>query len=179
MVESKTDGTFMENLKLLLPEIRDASELGTVAQMVAGLSQENRELLAAVQASPYRLTTLEQLQEFPNNTEYFVLENNIKGAEELGWRYLAQHMDVLLLPELLDAIDPVPFGKHAMQEEQGCFTSYGYLILSGDDWQKERLPFDKQPEKKPSIREQLEQSKKKCANHSKPKPNQNKKTPEL
>ncbi len=176
MVESKRDGTLMENLKLLLPEIRDASELEAVAQMVAGLSQEDRDLLAAVQASPYRLTTLEQLQEFPNNTEYFVLETNIKGVEELGWRYLAQHMDVLMPPELLDAIDPVPFGKHAMQEEQGCFTSFGYLTLSGDDWEHKQ---EKQTEKKPTIREQLEQSKKECANHSKTLPNQNKKMPEL
>ncbi len=176
MVESKTDGTFMENLKLLLPKFDSESELETAAQMVAGLSQEDRDLLAVVQASSYRLTTLEQLQEFPNNTEYFVLEPGIRSLDELGWRYLAEHMDVLLPPELLDAIDPVPFGKHAMQEEQGCFTSYGYLILSGDDWEHKQ---EKQTEKKPSIQEQLEQSKKECANHSKPQPNQNKNTPEL
>ncbi len=176
MVESKTDGAFMEDLKLLLPEIRYASELEAVAQMVTGISRENRDLLAVVQASPYHLTTLEQLQEFPDNTEYFVLEPGIRGMDELGWRYLAQHMDVLLPPALLDAIDLVPFGKHAMQEEQGCFTIYGYLTLSGDDWEHKQ---EKQTEKKPSIREQLEQSKKECANHSKPQPNQNKNTPEL
>src|SRR5699024_9712058 len=83
-------------------------------------------------ARPYRLTTLEQFREFPANTEYFVLEPNISKVEDVGWRYLAQHLDVLLPPELLDAIDPVPFGNHAMQEEQGCFTSKGYLTLSGD-----------------------------------------------
>ena len=43
----------------------------------------------------------------------------------MGWRYLAQHLDVLLPPELLDAIDPAPFGKYAMQEEQGCFNQQG------------------------------------------------------
>ena len=51
---------------------------------------------------------------------------------DLGWRYLAQHMDMLLPPELLKAIDPVPFGKYAMQEEQGHFTEHGYISLSGD-----------------------------------------------
>ena len=56
----------------------------------------------------------------------------------MGWRYLAQHLDTLLPPELLDAIDPVPFGKYAVQEEQGCFTSRGYLTLSGDEWQHDR-----------------------------------------
>ena len=39
------------------------------------------------------------------------------SLNDLGWRYLAQHMDMLLPPELLKAIDPVPFGKYAMQEE--------------------------------------------------------------
>ena len=103
------------------------AELAAVAKAVAALPQEDRNLLAAVQESPYRLTTLEQFREFPANTEYFILESNISKVEDVGWRYLAQHLDVLLPPELLDAIDPAPFGKHAMQEEQGCFTSRGYL----------------------------------------------------
>lgn len=66
--------------------------------------------------------------------------------------------------ELLKAIDPVPFGNHAMREEQGCFTSKGYLTLSGDEWVHKR---EKQTEKKPSIKERLEQSRKECANQNK------------
>ena len=65
---------FIEHLKPLLPAGGDASELETAAQALAGLSLEDRDLLAAVQESPYRLTTLEQFREFPDNTEYFVLE---------------------------------------------------------------------------------------------------------
>ena len=67
----------MEHLKPLLPAGGDASELEAAAQALAGLSPEDRDLLAAVQESPYRLTTLEQFREFPANTEYFVLEPNI------------------------------------------------------------------------------------------------------
>ncbi len=154
MGADKNEVNFMEHLKPLLPAEGAARELEAVAQALADLSPEDRELLAAVQESPYRLTTLEQFREFPTNTEYFVLEQNINRTEDLGWRYLAQHLDVLLPPELLDAIDPVPFGNYAMQEEQGCFTKHGYLTLSGDDWQHER-PAEKQAEKKPSIRERL------------------------
>ena len=66
---------------------------------------------------------------------------------DLGWRYLAQRMDTLLPPELLKAIDPVPFGKYAMREEQGHFTEHGYISLSGDEWEHERPA---EPEKKPS-----------------------------
>ena len=129
-----------------LPEVRAA---------VAALSLEDRELLAAVQASPFKLTAPEQFKEFAANIDYFVFEPNIHGLNDLGWRYLAQHMDMLLPPELLKAIDPVPFGKYAMQEEQGHFTEHGYISLSGDEWNHER-PVE--PEKKPSIRERLEQS---------------------
>ena len=152
-------------------------ELAAVAKAVAALSPEDRELLAAVQESPFRLTTLEQFREFPANTEYFILEDNISKVEDVGWRYLAQHLDVLLPPELLDAIDPVPFGNHAMREEQGCFTSRGYLTLSGDEWEHER-PKEKQTEKKPSIKERLEQSRKECANQSKAQPHREKPAPE-
>lgn len=55
--------------------------------------------------------------------------------EDLGWRYLEQHLDLELSPALRAAIDPVPFGRQAMEEDRGCFTKYGYLSLSGDEWQ--------------------------------------------
>ena len=131
-----------------LPEVRAA---------VAALSPEDREVLAAVQTSPFKLTAPEQFKEFAANIDYFVFEPNIHDLNDLGWRYLAQHMDMLLPPELLKAIDPVPFGKYAMQEEQGHFTEHGYISLSGDEWNHERPA---EPEKKPSIRERLEQGKK-------------------
>lgn len=169
MAKSKTEVNFMEHLKPLLPAGGDASELEAAAQALAGLSPEDRDLLAAVQESPFRLTTLEQFREFPANTEYFILEPNIRKVEDVGWRYLAQHLDVLLPPELLDAIDPVPFGNHAMREEQGCFTSKGYLTLSGDEWEHER-PRERQTEKKPSIKERLEQSRKECATRARRSP---------
>ena len=162
MVENKT----LEHL----PEVRAA---------VAALSPEEREVLAAVQASPFKLTAPEQFKEFADNTDYFVFEPNIHDLNDLGWRYLAQHMDMLLPPELLKAIDPVPFGKYAMQEEQGCFTSKGYLTLSGDEWEHER-PREKQAEKKPSIKERLEQSRQECRNKNKAQaPHKGKSEPEL
>ncbi len=39
-------------------------ELAAVAKAIAALSQEDRDLLGAVQESPYRLTTAEQFLEF-------------------------------------------------------------------------------------------------------------------
>ena len=139
-----------------LPEVRAA---------VAALSPEDKELLAAVQESPFHLTAPEQFREFAENIVYFVFEPNIHDLNDLGWRYLAQHLDTRLPPELLDAIDPVPFGRYAMKEEQGHFTEHGYISLSGDEWQHEQTAdrSHREAEKKPSIRERLEQGKKECA----------------
>ena len=85
----------------------------------------------------------------------------------MGWRYLVQHLDVLLPPELLNAIDPLPFGNHAIQEGQGCFTNRGYLTLSGDECEHER-PREKQPEKKSSIWEWMDDAKRECAERKDP-----------
>lgn len=179
MFLSKTEAKLMEDLKAMLPHEGSPAEQVAALRALSALSPEDRDLLAAVQESPFRLTTLEQFREFPANTEYFILEANISKVEDVGWRYLAQHLDTLLPPELLDAIDPVPFGKYAVQEEQGCFTSRGYLTLSGDEWQHDR-PQAKQADRKPSIKERLEQSKQECRNKNKAQaPHKGKSEPEL
>lgn len=178
MAKSKSDIS-LNDLKAMLPHEGSPAEQVAALRALSTLSPEDRDLLAAVQESPYRLTTLEQFREFPANTEYFILEANISKVEDVGWRYLAQHLDTLLPPELLDAIDPVPFGKYAVQEEQGCFTSRGYLTLSGDEWQHDRSQA-KQADRKPSIRERLEQSKQECRNKNKAQaPRKGKSEPEL
>ena len=178
MAKSKSDIS-LNDLKAMLPHEGSPAEQVAARRALSTLSPEDRDLLAAVQESPFRLTTLEQFREFPANTEYFILEANINKVEDVGWRYLAQHLDTLLPPELLDAIDPVPFGKYAVQEEQGCFTSRGYLTLSGDEWQHDR-PQAKQADRKPSIKERLEQSKQECRNKNKAQaPHKGKSEPEL
>ena len=162
-----------ENKKIEnLPEVRAA---------VAALSPEDKELLAAVQESPFRLTAPEQFREFAENIDYFVFEPNIHDLNDLGWRYLAQHLDTRLPPELLDAIDPVPFGRYAMKEEQGHFTEHGYISLSGDEWQHEQTAdcSHREAEKKPSIRERLEQGKKECAGRQTQPQTKGKSEPEL
>ncbi len=156
------------------------AEQEAALRALAALSQEDRNLLAAVQESPYRLTSLEQFREFPANTEYFILESNINKMEYARLALSVGAPGCRFPPEkLLDAIDPVPFGKYAMQEEQGCFTSRGYLTLSGDEWQHDR-PQEKQTDRKPSIKERLEQSKQECMGKNKaPAPHKGKSEPEL
>ena len=67
-----------------------------------------------------------------------------------------------------------------MEDEQGFFTSYGYLSLSGDEWQHEHVTDrpHQEAEKKPSIRERLAAAKQECAKQQ-PRPAPEKKPPEL
>ena len=133
-------------------------ELAAVAKAIAALSQEDRDLLGAVQESPYRLTTAEQF--------CFVLEPHVQTMEALGWEYLEEKLTIDLTDDLRAAIDPAPFGRHALEEDRGCFISRGYLYPSGDEWQHDR-PQEKPADRKPSIKERLEQSKQECMGKNK------------
>ena len=137
-----TEPNFMEHLKSLLLAGGNASELEAAAQALAGLSPEDRDLLAAVQESPYRLTTLEQFWEFPANTEYFVLEPNIRKVEDVGWRSIWMSfcprscwMPVIPFPS---ATTPCGRNRTVLRAEA--------ISLSGDEWEHER-PRERQTEK--------------------------------
>ena len=141
-------------------------ELAAVAKTVAALSPEDRDLLAAVQESPYRLTTAEQFLEFEKNVDCFVQEPHVQTLEDLGWEYLEEKLTIGLTDDLRAAIDPAPFGRRAQEEDRGCFTSRGYLFPTGDEWQHDH-PQEKQADRKPSIKERLEQSKQECMGKNK------------
>ena len=150
-----------------------------VAKAIAALSQEDRDLLAAVQESPYRLTTVEQFLEFEKNVDCFVLEPHVQTLEDLGWEYLDEKLTISLTDDLRAAIDPAPFGRRALEEDRGCFASRGYLFPTDDPWQHDR-PQAKQANRKPSIKERLEQSKQECRNKNKAQaPHKGKPEPEL
>lgn len=77
-------------------------ELAAVAKTVAALSQEDRDLLAAVQESPFRLTTAEQFLEFEKNVDCFVLEPHVQTLEDLGWEYLEEKLTIDLTDALVN-----------------------------------------------------------------------------
>lgn len=106
-------------------------------------------------------------------------QNLFQTMEALGWEYLKEKLTIDLTDDLRAAIDPAPFGRHALEEDRGCFTSRGYLYPSGDEWQHDR-PQEKPADRKPSIKERLEQSKQECMGKNKePAPHKGKSEPEL
>ena len=117
--------------------------------------------------------------EFEKNADCFVLEPHVQTMEALGWEYLKEKLTIDLTDDLRAAIDPAPFGRHALEEDRGCFTSRGYLYPSGDEWQHDH-PQEKPADRKPSIKERLEQSKQECMGKNKePAPHKGKSEPEL
>lgn len=108
-----------------------------------------------------RFTDLERFHSYPWNTDYFAFDAAIKDDAALGWSWLHQQGLTEIPESCKDAIDPVPFGRHAREMEQGIFTDKGYLMPSGDEWQYERPATEH--EAKPSLKAKLEQSKKECA----------------
>ena len=123
-------------------------------------------------------TTAEQFLEFEKNVDCFVLEPDVKTLEDLGWEYLDEKLTIDLTDDLRAAIDSTPFGRRALEEDRGCFTSRGYLFPTDDAWQHDR-PQAKE-DRKPSIKERLEQSKQECRNKNKAQaPHKGKSEPEL
>lgn len=178
MAKSKSDIS-LNDLKAMLPQEGSIAEQEAALRALTTLSQEDRNLLAAVQESPFRLTTAEQFLEFEKNVDCFVLEPHVQTLEDLGWEYLEEKLTIDLTDDLRAAIDPAPFAQHALEEDRGCFTSRGYLYPSGDEWQHDR-PQEKQADRKPSIKERLEQSKQECMGKNKaPAPHKGKSEPEL
>lgn len=178
MAKSKSDIS-LNDLKAMLPQEGSSAEQEAALRALSTLSPEDQGLLAAVQESPFRLTTEEQFLEFEKNVDCFVLEPHVRTLEDLGWEYLEEKLTIGLTDDLRAAIDPAPFGRRALEEDRGCFTSRGYLFPTDDLWQHDR-PQAKQADRKPSIRERLEQSKQECRNKNKAQaPRKGKSEPEL
>lgn len=178
MAKSKSDIS-LNDLKAMLPQEGSSAEQEAALRALSTLSPEDQGLLAAVQESPFRLTTAEQFLEFEKNVDCFVLEPHVRTLEDLGWEYLEEKLTIDLTDDLRAAIDPAPFGRRALEEDRGYFTSRGYLFPTDDPWQHDR-PQSKQADHKPSIRERLEQSRQECRNKNKAQtPRKGKSEPEL
>ena len=68
MAKSKSDIS-LNDLKAMLPQEGESAEQEATLRALSSLSPEDRDLLAAVQESPFRLTTAKQFLEFEKNVE--------------------------------------------------------------------------------------------------------------
>ena len=112
-------------------------ELNFLAARLETLSAgERAELNAALQAPQSELSSIGKITDFPENVDYYVHLPEVHGPAQLGDYYLNRSGMVDMPEEWKRGIDTAQFGRYVAQQEHGVFTEYGYLVKSGDEWQK-------------------------------------------
>ena len=115
----------------------NVDELNFLAARLETLSAgERAELNAALQAPQSELSSIGKITDFPENVDYYVHLPDVHGPAQLGDYYLNRSGMVNMPEEWKGGIDTAQFGRYVAQQEQGAFTQYGYLVKSGDEWQK-------------------------------------------
>ena len=115
----------------------NVDELNFLASRLETLSTgERAELNAALQVPQSELFSIGRITDFPENVDYYVHLPDVHGPAQLGDYYLNRSGMVDMPEEWKGGIDTAQFGRYVAQQEQGAFTQYGYLVKSGDEWQK-------------------------------------------
>ena len=94
------------------------------------------ELNAALQNPKGSFESIGQIIDYADNVDYFLHLPDVQSPGQLGDYYLNRSGMVEMPEEWKAGIDVARFGEHIAQQEQGAFTPYGYLVRSGDEWQR-------------------------------------------
>ena len=115
----------------------DVDELNFLAARLGQLdAAEIAELNAALQNPRGGFENIGQIIDYTENVDYYVHLPDVRGDGQLGDYYLNRSGMVDMPEEWKAGIDAARFGEHIARQEQGAFTPYGYLVRSGDEWQR-------------------------------------------
>ena len=133
--------SYPEGQRLALPYdmvlAADVDELNFLAARLGQLdAAEIAELNAALQNPKGGFASIGQIIDFTENADYYVHLPDVHTAAALGDYYLNRSGMVDMPQEWKAGIDTAQFGRHISQQEQGAFTEYGYIVKSGDKWQR-------------------------------------------
>ena len=78
-----------------------------------------------------------QIIDFTYNVDYFVHIPEVHTTRDLGDYYLNKSGMVNMPDEWKGGIDLAAFGRNAAEQEKGAFTEYGYIMESGDEWERQ------------------------------------------
>ena len=116
-----------------------ASDVDSLNFLAARLEQLDPAELGKLNAALQQKQGFEnigQVIDFTYNVDYFVHIPEVQNSRELGDYYLNKSGMVEMPEEWKAGIDLAAFGKNAAEKEQGAFTPYGYIVKSGDEWQR-------------------------------------------
>ena len=115
----------------------DVDELNFLAARLEALDAAAlAELNAALQNPRGGFENIGQIIDYADNVDYFVHIPDVQTTAQLGSYYLNRSGMVDMPEEWKAGIDTARFGEHIAKQEQGAFTPYGYLVKSGDEWQR-------------------------------------------
>ena len=115
----------------------DVDELNFLAARLEKLdAAELAELNAALTSPQSAFQSIGQIIDYPDNVDYYVHLPDVTGTGQLGDYYLNRSGMVDMPEEWKAGIFLPRFGLHIANTEHGVFTDYGYLVKSGDEWQR-------------------------------------------
>ena len=115
----------------------DVDELNFLAARLEKLdATELTELNAALTSPQSDFHNIGQIIDYPENVDFYVHLPDVTSTGQLGDYYL-NRSGMVDMPEEWKAGILLPrFGLHIANTEHGVFTDYGYLVKSGDEWQR-------------------------------------------
>ena len=114
----------------------DVDSLNFLAARLEQLDPAELPKLNAALQQKQGFENIGQVIDFTYNVDYFVHVPEVQTSRDLGDYYLNKSGMVEMPEEWKAGIDLAAFGKNAAEQEQGTFTPYGYIVKSGDEWER-------------------------------------------
>ena len=115
----------------------DVDELNFLAARLEQLDPAEIGKLNAALQQKNGLANIGQVIDFTYNVDFYVHIPEVHNYHDLGDYYLNQSGMVQMPEEWKGGIDLAAFGRNAAEQEKGAFTEYGYLVESGDEWERQ------------------------------------------
>ena len=115
----------------------DVDELNFLAARLEQLDPAEVGKLNAALQQKNGLANIGQVIDFTYNVDFYVHIPEVHNYHDLGDYYLNQSGMVQMPEEWKAGIDLTTFGRNAAAQEKGAFTEYGYIVESGDEWERQ------------------------------------------
>lgn len=115
----------------------DVDELNFLAARLEQLDPAEVGKLNAALQQKNGLANIGQVIDFTYNVDFYVHIPEVHPYRDLGDYYLNQSGMVQMPEEWKGGIDLTTFGRNAAAQEKGAFTEYGYIVESGDEWERQ------------------------------------------
>ena len=125
------------DMPLSLIQRANVDELNFLAARLKNLDPAELPKLNAALQQKQGFENIGQVIDFTYNVDYFVHIPEVHTTRDLGDYYLNKSGMVQMPEEWKSGVDLTAFGRNAAEQEQGSFTDYGYLVKSGDEWERQ------------------------------------------